>query len=237
MANPNPVQGSQSFCRQSERVKRKPVRAATLALLLFTTAAANAQTAPTVRAPRPLDALGMSYANLRPYLVPCDKVCRLHAKIAEQGHRATFDLPPYTYTVEAGKVVEVMITTDSFQAFLDEGKEAWGPPTCLEYQDLVDPYGTESRTGTARWELPGGVIVDARQTKMPGKLLGVAKVKTVEHRTAHITQKEASTEGAIVIISNPSAQQAENPKPKRVLGESRKETVDSTDGNPKQLSQ
>jgi hypothetical protein len=237
MAKPNPVQGSETFYAENECVKGKTVRAVTLALLLFMTAAANAQTAPTVNTPRPLDALGMSYANLKPYLVPCDKECGKHAKAAELGHRATFDVPPYTYTVESGKVVEVMITTDSFQGFLDEGKEAWGPPTSLDYQNLVSPFGTESRVGTARWELPGGVIVDARETKMPGKLLGVAKVKTTDHKTVHITQKEAPTDGVIVIISNPSAQQAENPKPRSVLGEPRRESVNSTDEKAKQQSQ
>ena len=197
--------------------KRKTVGTATLALLLLLTAAANAQASSTVDPPRPLDALGMSYANLKPYLGSCDKDCRQHTKEAELGHRATFDLPPYTYTVEAGKVVEVMITAESFEAFIAEGKEKWGPPTSLEYENLVNPYGTESRIGTAHWDLPGGVIVDARQTKMPGKVLGVTKTKEADHKAVHITQRADPTDGAIVIIRNTSAQQADKPKPKTVL--------------------
>lgn len=208
--------------------------ALSLVPLLVFTSSASAQNAPAANAPRPLDALGMRYSDLRGYLGTCDKDCKQHAKEADLGHRTTFELPPYAYTVESGKVIEVMIIAESFDAFLEEGKEAWGAPTSLVYQDLTDPFGTQSRTGTARWELPGGVIVNARQTKMPGKVLGVEKVKTADHHTVHFTHKEAPTEGAIVNISNPAALQAAKPKPKNVLGEPRKETVNSADQNPDQ---
>ena len=202
------------MCAQGEQKKRKTVRAVIFALNLFLAAGANGQTSTEVNAPRPLDALGMSYSQLTSYLKSCDKVCKQHAKEAELGHRATFDLPPYSYTVELGKVIQVVIIAESFDGFVAEGSESWGPPKSLVYQDLEDPFGTESHIGTARWELPGGVIVDARQTKIPGKVVGVTKLKSADQRTVRFTQTEEPTDGAIVTITNPSAQQ---PKPKKVL--------------------
>jgi hypothetical protein len=177
---------------------------------------ANAQTLPAGNAPRPLEALGMTYEKFASYLGSCQKECRQHQKDAKLGYRTSFDLPPYSFTVESGKVVEVMITTDSFEDFINEGKEKWGQPTKLEYQVLQNPDGRESRNGTARWQLPGGVLVDARQTRIPGKVLGVTKLH-LDGKTIYLTQKDPPSEGALVVITNPSAQRAEKPKPVPVL--------------------
>jgi hypothetical protein len=176
----------------------------------------KAQTPAAPNLPRPLEALGMTYDTLAPYLEPCQKECKQLQKEAKIGYRTTFNVPPYAYTVESGKVVEVMITTDSFEGFIDEGKEKWGPPKSLVYQAVPNPYGSETRVGTARWELPGGVIVDARQTPIPGKVVDVTKL-VFAGRTTFYTQKEPGSEGAMVIITNPSAQRTEQPKPMRVL--------------------
>lgn len=176
----------------------------------------KAQTAPAANAPRPLDALGMNYEKLASYLEPCQKECRQHEKEAKLGHRTTFDLPPYSYTVEAGKVIEVMIMAESFEGFIDEGKEKWGPPKSLIFQAVENPYGGELRVGVARWELSGGVIVDARQTPIPGKVVDITKLY-IDGKVVNYTQKEPATEGALVIITNPSAQRKERPKPMRVL--------------------
>jgi hypothetical protein len=176
----------------------------------------KAQTPAAPNAPRPLDALGMTYDKLASYLEPCQKECKQLEKEAKLGNRITFNLPPYSYTVESGKVVEVMITTDSFEGFIDEGKEKWGAPKSLVYQAVPNPYGSETRVGTARWELPGGVIVDARQTPIPGKVVDVTKL-VFAGKTTFYTQKEPGSEGALVIITNPSALRTEQPKPMRVL--------------------
>jgi hypothetical protein len=177
---------------------------------------ANAQTPAAPKAPRPLEALGMTYDTLAPYLEPCQKDCKQQEKEAKLGFRITFKVPPYAYTVESARVVEVMITTESFEGFIDEGKEKWGPPKSLVYQTVPNPYGSETRVGTARWELPGGVIVDARQTPIPGKVVDVTKLQFAG-KTTYYTQKEPGSEGALVIITNPSAQRTEPPKPIRVL--------------------
>ena len=236
MAKSSPIQGIKSFHARWGSKKRYRMRALIFALLLFLIPSVHPQSAPTVNAPRPLDALGMSYTNLRTYLGSCEKECRQQSKEAELGHRAVFDLPPYTYTVESGKVVEVMITADSFEGFVAEGKETWGPPTSLVYQNWMSPFGTESRTGTARWELPGGVIVDAREAKIPGKVLGVTKLKSAGHSTVLFTQTEGPTDGAIVTISNP-APQNQKPKPTNVLGGPDKGPAISTVENPKPIPQ
>jgi hypothetical protein len=158
----------------------------------------------------------MTYDKLASYLEPCQKECKQLEKEAKLGNRITFNLPPYSYTVESGKVVEVMITTDSFEGFIEEGKEKWGAPKSLVYQAVPNPYGSETRVGRARWELPGGVIVDARQTPIPGKVVDVTRL-VFAGRTTLYTQKEPGSEGALVIITNPSALRTEQPKPMRVL--------------------
>lgn len=184
--------------------------------VLFAATSAAAEKNPVDNAPRPLEALGMSYAKLSPYLEPCRGECRQHEKEAKMGHRATFDLPPYAYTVEGGKVVEVMITATSFDDFVAEGKEKWGPPASLVYQAVANPDGTESRNGEVHWELPGGVVVDARQTPVPGKVVDVTKLQ-LGGQTVMLTQKEPATQGALVFITNPRAQQTEKPKPRPLL--------------------
>ena len=176
----------------------------------------KAQTLPAGNAPRPLEALGMTYEKFSTFLGSCQKECRQHQKEAKLGYRTSFDLPPYSFTVESSKVVEVMITTDSFEDFVNEGKEKWGPPTRLEYQVLQNPDGRESRNGSARWQLPGGVLVDARQTRIAAKVVGVTKLH-LDGRTVFLTQKDPPTDGALVIITNPSAQLTEKPKPVPVL--------------------
>ena len=140
--------------------------------LLFLAGRANAQKQqkdPAENAPRPMDALGMTYEALHPHLGPCKGDCRQQEKEAKLGHRATFELPPYAYTVEAGKVIRVVITAESFDGFIAEGKEKWGPPASLVYQSLANPDGTESHYGEAVWNLPNGVRVDARQSPVPGR--------------------------------------------------------------------
>jgi len=183
---------------------------------LFVAASVQAQKMPVNNALRPLDALGMPYAKLMPYLEPCKSECRQHEKEAKIGHRVTFEFPPYAYTVEGGKVVEVMITAASFDDFVAEGKEKWGPPTSLFYQVVANPDGPDSKNGEAHWELPGGVVVDARQTPMPGKVVDVTKLQ-LGGKTVMFTQKEPATEGALVFITNPSAQRLEKPKPRPLL--------------------
>jgi hypothetical protein len=219
------MQGSTSFDMQCESKKRNGLLAMLFALLLLVATGANAQSDTTVKAPPPLAALGMSYANLRLYLGPCDNECKPRAKEAELGHHVVFELPPYTYTVEAGKVVEVMITADSFDGFVGEGYDMWGPPTTLVHQNLESTFGAEASTSVARWELPGGVIVEARPAKIPGKIIGVTTVTTNDHKTIHITQQEDPVNGAIVIINNPGAL---GQKHKNVLGGPDKGSVVST---------
>jgi hypothetical protein len=158
----------------------------------------------------------MPYAKLMPYLEPCKSECRQHEKEAKMGYRVTFEFPPYAYTVEGGKVVEVMITAASFEDFVAEGKEKCGPPTSLVYQAVPNPDGPDLNNGQARWELPGGVVVDARQSPVPGRVVDVTKLQ-LGGKTVMLTQKEPATQGALVFISNPSAQHSEKPKPKRLL--------------------
>jgi hypothetical protein len=179
-------------------------------------AGASAQNPPAGNKLRPVEALGMTYEKLSAYLGSCRKDCSQHAKDAKLGHRVTFEVPPYSYTLEGGKVIEVMITVDSFEEFLNEGREKWGAPASLEYQVIANPFGPELRSGTARWDLPGGVVVDARQTQMPGKVVGVSKLK-LGGQTVNVTEQNPSTEGAIVIITNPSSHRTEPPKPVHVL--------------------
>jgi hypothetical protein len=85
--------------------------------------------------------------------------------------------------------------------------------------------------------LPGGIVVDARQARIPGKALGVTTVKTVEHRTVHLTLTEAPTDGAIVIISKLSALRPEKPKPEKVLSGPDERPVISTVENSKPVPQ
>jgi hypothetical protein len=184
--------------------------------VLFLAASAQAQKSPAANAPRPLDALGMPYAKLMPYLEPCKSECRQHEKEAKIGNRVTFEFSPYAYTVEGGKVVEVMITAASFEDFVAEGKEKWGPPTSLVYQAVPNPDGPDSNNGQARWDLPGGVVVDARQSPVPGRVVDVTKLQ-LGGKTVMLTQKEPATQGALVFISNPSAQHSEKPKPRPLL--------------------
>jgi len=185
-------------------------------LFLIAAAPGNAQKNAADNAPRPLDALGMSYAALQPHLGACRGECRQQEREAKQGHRATFDLPPYSYTVDAGKVIQVVIIAASFDGFIAEGKDKWGPPTSLVYQILANPDGSESRYGEARWNLPEGVLVDARQSPMPGKVLGVAKLQ-LGGSAVDLTESEPPTVGAIVTITNPSAQHTEKPKPRPLI--------------------
>jgi hypothetical protein len=187
-----------------------------LGLIVLAAGTVNAQKEPADNTLRPLDALGMTYAALSSHLGPCKSECRQHEKEAKQGYRATFEVPPYSYTVEGGKVVEVMITADSFEGFVAEAKEKWGQPTSLTYQILADQDGTEARYGVAHWDLPGGVVADARQIPVPGKVIGVTKLH-LGGPPVLLTQKEPATEGALVIISNPSSQRTEKPKPRPLL--------------------
>ena len=189
-------------------------------LLLVLVGRASAQKQPpkdpSENAPRPMDALGMTYEALHPHLGPCKGDCRQQEREAKLGHRATFELPPYAYTVEAGKVIRVVITAESFDGFIAEGKEKWGPPTSLVYQSLANPDGTESHYGEALWNLPGGVRVDARQSPVPGKILGVAKLN-LGGSPVDVTEREPTTVGAIVTITNALEIPKEKPKLRPLL--------------------
>jgi hypothetical protein len=187
-------------------------------LALVSAGSLNAQNTPAANnAPEPLDALGMTYENLMAHLgSSCQKECRQHEKEAKLGHRETFEVPPYAYTVESGKVVEVMITADSFEGFIEEAKEKWGQAKSLTYQVLTSPEGVVSHHGTARWELASGVVVDAKQTPVPGRVVDITTLH-LGGQTVHLTQKDPPTEGALVIITNPAVQQTERSKPVHVL--------------------
>jgi hypothetical protein len=192
-----------------------------IALLMLLAGRTNAQKDPKEQrdpgenAPRPLEALGMNYAALSAHLGACKNECRQQEREAKLGHRATFEVPPYSYTVENGKVVEVMITATSFDDFLAEGRAKWGPPNSLKYQVMSNQDGTEARNGTARWDLPNGVVVDAKQTPVPGKVVGVTKLN-LGGQPVLLTEKEPATQGALVVITNPPAPAAK-PKPRPLL--------------------
>ena len=197
------------------------LRVATLSavlLLLFagSSHAQKQQKDPADNAPRPMDALGVTYEALHPHLGPCKGDCRQQEREAKLGHRATFELPPYAYTVEAGKVIRVVITAESFDGFIAEGKEKWGPPASLAYQSVVNPDGTASSYSEALWILPGGVRVDARQSPVPGKILGVAKLN-LGGSPVDVTEREPTTVGAIVTITNALEIPKEKPKPRPLL--------------------
>jgi hypothetical protein len=82
------------------------------------------------------------------------------------------------------------------------------------------------------------VSVEAEKTgaKIPGKVLGVTKLKSAGHSTVLFTQTEGPTDGAIVTISNP-APQNQKPKPTNVLGGPDKGPAISTVENPKPIPQ
>jgi hypothetical protein len=189
-------------CSRGVNAKLALAGTAIVVLSLLLAGGMNAQNTAAPNSLRPLDALGMTFENLSPYLAPCQKECRQREKEAKLGYRVTFDLPPYAYTVESGRVVEVTIAADSFQGFINEGSEKWGPPSSLVYLAAASSFGEDTRTGTARWDLPGGVVVDVRQTTMPGKVVGVTKLDT-DRKPVYYTQKDPPTDGATVTITRP----------------------------------
>ena len=207
-----------SDLRRARGVNAKLTLAGATIVVLFLVLAGGvkAQTTAAPSSLRPLDALGMSFENLSPHLASCQKDCKQREKEAKLGYRVTFDLPPYSYTVESGRVVEVMITADSFQGFINEGSEKWGPPSSLVYLAAASSLGADTRTGTARWDLPGGVVVDVRQTPMPGKVVGVTKLDT-DRRPVYYTQKDPPTDGVTVTITRPPAPPNEKVQTTHVL--------------------
>jgi hypothetical protein len=210
--------GLQATSKTEFRIILRVVTLSAVLLLLLASGsyAQKQQKEPAENAPRPMDALGMTYEALHPHLGPCKGDCRQQEREAKLGHRATFELPPYAYTVEGGKVIRVVITAESFDGFIAEGKEKWGPPSSLVYQALANPDGTESHYGEALWNLPGGVRVDARQSPVPGKILGVAKLN-LGGSPVDVTEREPTTVGAIVTITNLLDQPKEKPKPRPLL--------------------
>ncbi len=209
---------------ESRKLRFEIVPLLLFGLLLFFSSGPNAQTRAGAKdsassissALRPLDALGMSFENFTSYLGPRQKEWKQQMKEARKGYRVTFELPPYAYTFESGKVVEVTITANSFQGFINEGTAKWGPPTRLEYLLSTSPYGANERTGTALWDLPGGIVVDVRQTTIPGKVVGVTTLY-IDRKPVYYTQTDAPTDAAIVRITRPPAPPKESVQLTHVL--------------------